>query len=209
MGDCCDHKSQELSKISKSHTPVLRAVLWINLVMFFVEMGVAKKVAYSTALFADSLDMLGDAFVYAMSLYVLGRGQKLNAFVSLVKGIVMMILGLGVMTEAIYRYSSPILPVANWMVATGSLAFIANLTCSLLLLKFRNEDLNMRSTWLCTRNDVISNLGVIVAAALVALTHTRYPDLVVGTVVAILVLQSAYSVIRESLRTLKHPVASR
>jgi len=142
--------------------------------------------------------MLGDAFVYAFSLYIIGKSVRWNAGVSMLKGIVMATFGIGVVVNAIQRYLAPTIPVAETMGVIGALALGAILTCAILLLKHRSDDLNMRSTWLCSRNDVIANFGVLVAAGLVALTGSKYPDLVVGIVIALLVLKSAFHILQES-----------
>lgn len=201
MDDCCSSKESELAELRERHGILLKVVLAINLVMFFVE-SIAGWLAGSTALFADSLDMLGDAFVYGMSIYALGRDIKWNARASLVKGVFMGGFGVWVIGQATYRFFTPGIPVAETMGLVGGLALVANITCAVLLLRHRNDDLNMRSTWLCTRNDVIANIGVLVAAALVALTQSKYPDLVVGALVAAMVLRSSFLILRESSQAL-------
>jgi Co/Zn/Cd efflux system component len=108
-------------------------------------------------------------------------------------------LGVGVLAQAGYRFYLSELPSAHWMGAVGSAALVANLICALLLLQTRNEGINMRSTWLCSRNDVIANLGVLVAAALVQWTQSSLPDLAVALIISGIVLQSAFGVVRESM----------
>lgn len=196
--DCCDAKKDELAELTQTHGTVLKLVLGINLVMFFVE-SAAGWLARSTALFADSLDMLGDSFVYAMSLYALSKGAQWGARVSVVKGAIMAGFGLWVLGQAVYRFVSPVLPSAEAMGSIGALALVANVTCALLLLRHRSANINMRSTWLCSRNDVIANLGILAAAGMVSWTGTRYPDLVVGALIAGLVLRSSFSVFKEAL----------
>ncbi len=202
MDSCCDDKACELAKIPADQRRVLVVVLVINLVMFGVE-GVYGIVARSTSLLADSLDMLGDALVYGFSLYAIGRSPRWNAGVSAMKGGIMSLFGIGVLVQAVYRFGSPGLPVAETMGWVGALALAANLTCAVLLLRHRNDDLNMRSTWLCSRNDVIVNLGVLAAAAAVALTGSKYPDLVVGVLISGLVLRSAAEILLESRAALQ------
>jgi len=188
--------------LQDKHSAMLKVVLVINLLMFFIE-SVAGWMSKSTALFADSLDMLGDAFVYGISLYAIKRGAAWGAKVSLVKGMIMLSFGVGVLSQAVYRFLSPVLPEAEWMGWVGGLALVANAICAVLLLRHRDDDINMKSTWLCSRNDVIANIGVLIAAGLVAATQSRYPDLIVGTAIAVLVLQSGYSVVRESAKVLR------
>ena len=198
---CCDSKSNELEQVAAKQSRVLWVVLFINLAMFFVE-GISGFMSKSLSLMADSLDMLGDAFVYGISLYVIGRSIKWNARVSMIKGLVMATFSVGVLANANQKFLTPGIPIAETMGIVGTLALVANFICAALLLKHRNDDLNMRSTWLCSRNDVIANLGVLGAAGAVALTSSKYPDLIVGIAIAVLVLKSAFHVLKESLRTL-------
>jgi Co/Zn/Cd efflux system component len=166
--------------------------------MFFIEV-VAGWLTHSTSLYADSLDMLGDAFVYAISLYVIGRGPVWSARVSLIKGMMMLLLGSAVLFQITSRFLAPVVPVAKPMGAIAVLALLANATCAMLLLRHRNDDLNMRSTWLCSRNDVLANVGVILAAGMVAATGSYLPDLVIGLLISGVVLHSGYGVVRDSL----------
>lgn len=202
MKACCDSKSSELEAIREKQGTVLKIVLLINLIMFFVE-AISGFMARSTSLLADSLDMLGDAFVYGFSLYAIGKTPRWGASTSLLKGSIMLLFGIGVLFEATRRFLSPETPVAATMGLVGGLAFAANVTCAILLMRHRNDDLNMRSTWLCTRNDVVANIGVMIAAAAVGFTQSRWPDLVVGVAISTLVLKSAYSVLKESISTLR------
>jgi cation diffusion facilitator family transporter len=204
MDKCCNEKSIELRALAVNQKRVLWAVLFINILMFLIE-GIYGLNAQSTSLLADSLDMLGDAFVYGVSLFVIGKTPRWNASVSLLKGIVMALFGLGVIAQAIYRFFTPSFPLAEVMGWVGGLALIANFVCAILLLKHRNDDINMRSTWLCSRNDVIVNLGVLAAAGAVALTQSKYPDLLVGVAVSALVLRSAFYILKESLGALRNP----
>lgn len=198
---CCDSETDELKVLAQCQAKILWTVLIINLAMFLIE-GIFGIIGRSVSLLADSLDMLGDAFVYGISLYVLGKSMRWNASVSWVKGFVMAAFGIGVLVNAVQRYFTTTIPIAETMGILGTLALVANFVCAALLLKHRNDDLNMRSTWLCSRNDVIANLGVLVAAGAVALTGSKYPDLIVGIVIALMVLRSAALVLQESTVTL-------
>lgn len=195
---CCDEKLDELAVLAAKQSKTLRIVLAINLVMFVIE-GAYGIIAHSVALLADSLDMLGDAFVYGFSLYVLGKSVRWNAAASLLKGAVMMLFGIGVFANAVYRYFSPSMPSSELMGIVGFVALAANVFCAYLLLSHRSDDLNMRSAWLCSRNDVIANLGVLVAAGGVAVTGSNSPDLLVGICIAALVVRSAFGVLKQSL----------
>ena len=201
---CCEAKAGELAGLRQSQGRVLKVVLALNAGMFLVEAG-AGVVSRSTALLADSLDMLGDAAVYGFSLYVLARSAHWKARAALAKGALMAALGLGVLVRAAVQALSGAAPVAETMGTIGALALGANLTCLLLLLRHRGADLNMRSTWLCSRNDVLANLGVLAAAGAVALTGSRWPDVLVGGTIATLFLTSAWGVLREALGALRGP----
>jgi cation diffusion facilitator family transporter len=202
MTDCCEDKSCEVAALRQNHARILKTVLAINAVMFVVEI-TAGTLARSTALTADSLDMLGDALAYGLSLYVLGKGARLNAFAALFKGGLMTALGLMVLGQALFRAFNPSLPVPETVGAVGLLALTANLVCLALLWKSRGDDLNMRSVWLCSRNDILVNLGVLVSAAAVHFTQSRWPDIGVGVLVAVLVLSSSWGVLRRAYAQLR------
>lgn len=193
---CCSDAACELTALRKRHAGVLWLVLAINGSMFVVEL-VAGLLANSTSLLADSLDMFGDASVYALSLFVLSRSERWRAGAALVKGGFMLVFGLAVLGQAVWRLWNPALPDATTMGAVGAIAFGANLACFALLYRHRGDDLNMRSTWLCTRNDVLANVAVLLAAGASWLTASRWPDLIVGSGIALLFLSSALGVLGE------------
>jgi cation diffusion facilitator family transporter len=200
MKDCCD--AAELAAKHSSQSRVLKTVLVINAVMFVVELSAGWH-ARSTALLADSLDMLEDALVYGISLYVLRKGIRWQARAAFIKGLVMLTLGIGILGEAVFKVFSGKIPEAHTMAWVSLLALAANVACLTLLLRHRGDDLNMRSTWLCSRNDVIGNVGVLFASAAVWKTATSWPDVVVGIVIASLFLYSAFDVLRNASRELK------
>ena len=202
MSSCCENKSCELETLRVTQSRTLKWVLAINLSMFFIEYS-AGILAHSTALLADSLDMLGDALVYGFSLYVLNRSQKWLAVSALFKGLIMLAFGLFVLAEAGYKIINPVLPTAELIGSIGLLALLANLVCLRLLWSHKTDDINMRSVWLCSRNDVIANSGVILAAGAVWLLQSRWPDIVVGLAIAILFLRSAWSVLSESITQIR------
>lgn len=176
---------------------MLKIVLCLNALMFVVEFSFGL-LSRSSALMADSLDMFGDAAVYGFSLYALHRGSVWRARAGLSKGLVMAVFGLVVIAQMIYRMVTGTLPEAAMMGIIGCLALAVNLVCLFLLYRHRADDINMRSTWLCSRNDIIANVGVLSASALVAYTQSATPDLIVGTGIAALFLKSAYEVITEA-----------
>lgn len=198
MDACCEVRTD----IPERQRHVLRLVLWINTTMFVVELG-AGLLAHSTALLADSVDMLGDAIVYAFSLYVVGRGIVWPARAALLKGAIMAAFGLAVVLEVALKIARGLVPDADLMGGVGVLALAANAACLALLWRRRGDDINMRSVWLCSRNDVVANLAVLVAAAGVHLTGSAWPDIVVGLLIAAMFGRSALDVIRAARRELR------
>lgn len=199
MESCCENKTDELARLRSKQGRVLYIVFAINAVMFFFEF-ISGWLAQSTALLGDSLDMFGDASVYALTLYALHRSARTRAGAALVKGVFMLLFGLVVIADAIRKSLLGVVPEAEWMGIVGLIALLANTLCFLLLYRHRSDDLNMRSTWLCSRNDLIANTSVIAAAALVAFTGTLWSDVVVGLALAALFLHSARQVLTEAWR---------
>ncbi len=202
MADCCNEKACEIDALRDRQSSTLKIVLAINAVMFVVEL-TAGLLGHSISLVADSLDMLGDALVYGFSLYVVTRSTTMKARAALLKGIIMAAFGLFVLGQAIYRIAFPQLPVYETIGAIGLLALGANSTCFFLLWRHRVDDINMSSVWLCSRNDIIANISVLLAAVGVWLTHSGWPDILVGFALAALFLRSALFVLREALKALE------
>ena len=207
MSNCCDDKSCEIAGMAQRHAHLLWIVLAINAVMFVVE-GTVGILARSTSLLADSLDMLGDALVYGFTLFVLARSARWQAGAALTKGLFMLAFGLAVLAQAAYRAFNPEMPSPLAIGVVGSIALIANLACFGLLYAHRADNLNMRSTWLCSRNDLFANVGVLFAAAGSYWFASHWPDLLVGTAIAAMFLHSAYQVCRDALRALRAPPAA-
>ncbi|MBW2421876.1 MAG: cation transporter [Deltaproteobacteria bacterium] len=203
MDSCCEAKAQELAVLRGRQRRVLTTVLVVNLSMFFVEFG-AGMLAGSTALLADSLDMLGDSFVYGFSLFVLHRSLAWRARAALAKGLIMAAFGAGVLLDSALTLRSGLPPLVPAMLGVGGLALVANAFCFFLLWRHRADDINLRSTWLCSRNDLIANTAVLVAAVLVAWSNSVLPDVIVGVCIAILFLRTSVSVLRESIAHLDH-----
>ena len=202
ISTCCEDKSCEITKLRESHGKVLWAVLVINAAVFFLG-GAAGLLAHSTALLADALDMLGDALVYGFSLFVLARSLRWQAGAALAKGSFMLVFGFGVLAEAIHKMLYPTMPDVAMMGIIGSIALKANLVCFFLLYRHRSDNLNMSSTWLCSRNDIIANFGVLAAAGSSYLLVSRWPDILVGGLIAILFLSSSVVVLRQSVGALR------
>jgi cation diffusion facilitator family transporter len=201
MDDCCEAKADELGEIRSRHVRVLWAVLAVNAFMFVAEFG-AGIVSGSSALLADSLDMLGDSFVYGFSLFVVHRSLTWHARAALLKGAIMALFGVAVLFEVAFKFRTAIPPEATIMAGFGTLALAANSLCFALLWRHRADNINLRSTWLCSRNDLIANTAVLVAAGVVAWSGSRWPDIVVGFGIAILFLRTAVVVLRESFAEL-------
>lgn len=202
MTDCCEDKACVVDALRQRQRSTLKTVLGINAVMFVVELA-AGLVAGSTALLSDSLDNLGDALTYGLSLYAVSRGARSKTKVALFKGGLILIAGIFVLGQVVYRLVVPTLPVFETMGAISLLALLGNGACLALLWKHREEDINMSSVWECSRNDIASNIAVFVAAVGVWLTRSGWPDLAVGLVLAILFLRSALRVLRDAISELR------
>lgn len=206
---CCDHGHENANAAAAS--PVYRRILWValavNLAMFAVEIG-AGLAAQSSSLLADSLDFLGDSANYGLSLFVLGMALHWRARASLIKAASMAAFGLWVAYVTIGHALAGTVPSAPVMGVVGALAFAANLGVAFLLYRWREGDSNMRSVWLCTRNDAIGNLAVLVAAAGVFGSGAGWPDYIVAAVMSGLALMGAFQVARHALGELREPQAA-
>ena len=197
--DCCNAPD-----LAATPPGLKRALLWViafNATMFIVEMA-AGSMAESQALKADALDFLADSATYAMSLAVLGLTLRARATAALIKGGSLAAMGLFVLGLTIWRAYTGAEPEAPVMGAIGLLALAANLTSVLFLLRFRDGDSNIRSVWLCSRNDAIGNVAVMVAAGLVWAIGSHWPDLVVAAGMAALFLHSATKIVLQASREL-------
>lgn len=202
MSGCDSCSADHIAKASQQQKRVLIIVLVINASMFFVEFA-AGLISHSTALMADSLDMLADAMIYALGLFALGRAEHWKNRAALTSGVFQMILGIGILVQPIYLISSNNLPDAFNMGVFGVLALVANSVSFLLLMAYREGDINMRATWICTRNDMINNVGVLIAAGLVYWLSSPLPDIIIGLIIAVIVMRSASGVIKEAWAALK------
>ncbi|HYE27645.1 MAG TPA: cation transporter [Allosphingosinicella sp.] len=197
--DCCHDKGQELERIAlhKDIRRVLVVVMMLNLLMFVLEFG-AGIIADSAALMADSVDMLGDGLVYGISLYALNRSLRWRAGMALAKGGFILVLGLGVIVQIILKIVWGQPPASDIMLIFGGMALVANLSCVGLLWPYRRHDVNLSSTFECSRNDVFANVGVLAAAVLVSLTASPWPDIAIAAIIAFLFFRSALRVTREA-----------
>lgn len=194
---CCQDKGCEVEELQKSQSKVLWIVLGINGVMFAIEL-IMGLIVGSVALLADSLDMLGDTLVYSFSIFAIGRALHWRARSALLKGGIMAAFGLGVLGQAMYKLFVPETPIAGLMALTAVVALITNCVCLYLLTRHRGDDINMRSTWLCSRNDIVANTGVILAAGATAFTSSIWPDLLISLVIVAVFLRSAFTVLTEA-----------
>lgn len=197
MAGCCSEDDANLQFMRQRQARMLWAVLAINAAMFAVEFG-AGWWAGSTALMGDSLDMLGDAMVYGLSLFVVAKSLRWKAVSAGVKGAIMLGFGILVLGEAIHKAASGFAPESSLMIGIGALALVANVLCLILLTRHREDDVNMRSSWVCSRNDLFANSGVIAAGVLVMITGSVWPDVIVGFAIAVLFLQSSVGVLRDA-----------
>ncbi len=201
MSGCCDSGCAADALVEKQRG-TLQIVLLINAVMFVVIV-VAAQLASSSALFADSLDNLGDALTYGLSLMVVASGAAAKAKVALFKGVLILIGALVVAGQVGYRLLEPSVPVFELMGMFSLLALAANTACLALLWRHRNEDINMSSVWECSRNDIATNISVFVAAGAVWFFDAGWPDLIIATGLVVLLLRSAARVISSSMAELR------
>ena len=193
-GDCC---GGDPARATQTERRTLFVVLVLNTAMFLAEFS-AGLLAGSTALVADSLDMLADATVYGLGLFALGRASHWRARAAFASGLFQLALGLGVGVEAGVKLFAERLPDTAAMGVFGVIALLVNGICFLLLSRYRDGDINLRATWVCSRNDIFGNLGVLLAAALVTWLDSHWPDIVIGLMIAAVVVRSAVRVVRES-----------
>lgn len=201
MSGCCEQNCVS-EALREKQRGTLKAVLAINAIMFVVIV-VASQVAKSTALFADSLDNLGDALTYGLSLMVVARGASAKARVALFKGLLILTAAIIVASQIIYRLMSPTTPIFELMGVFSLVALAANSLCLFLLWSHRNEDINMNSVWECSRNDIATNLSVFIAAGAVWIVGSGWPDIVVACGLTVLLLRSSMRVISSSIAELR------
>ena len=206
MAGCCESDCAA-EALREKQRGTLQAVLWINAVMFVVIV-VAAQYAKSTALFADSLDNLGDALTYGLSLMVVAGGVLAKARVALFKGCLILLGALAVAGQIVYRLIHPEVPLFEMMGIFSIAALAANSLCLGLLWRHRHEDINMSSVWECSRNDIATNLSVFAAAGGVWLAGSGWPDLLVAVALVILLLRSSARVISSAMRELRPSAAA-
>jgi cation diffusion facilitator family transporter len=199
---CCGHTAK-FDGLSADYQRRLWLVIAINAAMFAVEIG-AGALSGSQALQADALDFLADSMTYGMSLAVIGLSVQTRATVALAKAASLTVMALWVLGSTAYHVLVLGVPHAEIMGAVGLLALAANLASVLILVRYKDGDANVRSVWLCSRNDAIGNIAVMLAAGAVWLTGTKWPDLIVAALMAGLFLTSSTQILRQSLHEMRH-----
>ena len=201
MSGCCND-SFAIDNLRERQRGTLRIVLGVNAIMFLV-IAVAALYGKSTALLADSLDNLGDALTYGLSLYAVSRGAAVKAKVALFKGGLIFLAACAVATQVVYKIFVPGVPIFEVMGAFSLFGLAANSLCLYLLWRHRHEDVNMSSVWECSRNDIASNLSVFVAAGVVWLTGSGWPDILVALGLVWLLIRSSIRVISSAMVELR------
>lgn len=202
MKDCCDLSNGQTPPGDSSYRKVLWLCLAVNALMFATEI-VAGLLAGSLSLQADALDFLGDAANYGISLYVLGRSIRLRAYSSLIKSATMLAFGIWILVQAGYKILNGIPPEADVMGVIGFLALLANVFCFVILSRHSRDDSNRMSVWLCSRNDALGNVAVMIAAVATHFTQSFWPDLLVAIIMAMLAFSSSYRVIGKAIYELR------
>jgi Co/Zn/Cd efflux system component len=198
MSGCCDNNCS-IEALHERQRGTLKSVLGINAVMFLVIVAAALY-GKSAALLADSLDNLGDALTYGLSLYAVSRGAAVKAKVALFKGCLILLAACAVVAQIVYTLFVPSTPLFEVMGGFSLIGLAANSICLFLLWRHRHEDINMSSVWECSRNDIASNLSVFVAAGAVWFTGSGWPDMVVALAMVALLMRSAIRVISSAAR---------
>ncbi len=201
MTSCCDN-DQQGNVTDQRYRKILWIILLLNAGMFVVEV-IASWYSGSVSLLADAVDFFADAFNYAISLYVLDKALTTRAKASLIKGGSMGLFGLLVVGNSVYQATTGALPQAEVMGVIGLLALLVNISSAWMLYRFREGDSNRESVWLCSRNDAIGNVLVMLAAVAVAFTQSHWPDIIVAFVIATLFLRSTWRIYRSAINELK------
>lgn len=197
MSDC----GCEVELKDNQQKTVLYWLLAINASMFVFEIGFGW-LSESTALIADSLDMLADAIVYAIALYAVGKSIQHKANAALVSGYFQLGLGVLILMDIARRLYGESEPHSWFMIGVGMVALVANVICLILIRKHNNDEVHMRASWIFSANDVIANLGVVIAGILVMVLKQRWPDIVIGSIISMLILRGAYMILTDAKQEL-------
>jgi cation diffusion facilitator family transporter len=197
VADCCENKSCAIEAMKAKQSKTLKIVLFINVFLFCLTAfyGLATN---STSLLAESLDDLGDSVTYALSLYVVYKSNQMKAKVAFIKGCLILLGALFVLSQVIQHFFDNTVPIFEAMGVVALVALLLNLTCLVLLTKHREQDINMSSVWECSRNDILNNVSIIVAAILVWITNSGWADIAVGLILSLLLIKSSFKVLKTS-----------
>ena len=201
MANCCEDKSCAIDAMKVGQAQTLKWVLLINLALFALTASYGL-LANSASLLTESLDDLGDAITYALSLFVVYKSNRAKAKVALFKGLLILLGALFVLSQVIAHILNQSVPIFATMGAVAVIALLGNTLCLFLLTRHKNEDINMSSVWQCSRNDMMNNLAIIVAAVVVGLTHVGWADTLLGLVLAIYLIRSSIQVLKSSIAAL-------
>ncbi len=201
MGNCCN-KDEAVAGLRERQSSTLKIVLAINAVMFAAGLG-AGVYAGSSSVLSDSLDNLGDALTYGLSLYAVYRSSKAKAQVAFFKGGLILLAALVVLGQVVYKLTAPTAPIFEVMGVYSIFSLAANGLCLYLLTRHRTDDVNMSSVWECSRNDIASNVAVFVAAAAVWASNSGWPDIIIALGLMVLFLRSAFRVFAGATRELR------
>lgn len=203
MADCCENKSCALEAMKVKQSKTLKIVLLINIVLFCLT-AFYGWAANSTGLMSESIDDFGDAVTYALSLYVIYKSNQMKAKVAFVKGCLILLGAIFVLSQVILHIIDNTVPIFETMGTVAFIALLLNFTCFFLLTKYREQDINMSSVWECSRNDILNNVSIIVASVVVWITNLGWADIAVGLVLSLLLLQSSFRVLKSSYYQMKH-----
>ena len=181
---------------NKEQSKVLKQLLVINAVMFFIEI-ILGVIAESTALIADSLDMLADAAVYGIGLYAVGRSQLAKNHAAKMSGVLQISLGLIVIIDVLRRYFFGSEPDSVLMIVVGGIALVANLICLKLLSRHRDGEVHMRASWIFSKNDVVANIGIILSGVIVFWSQLAIADLIIGLIISLVVIRGGYDILQD------------
>jgi len=191
----------ECHQIAQSAMPerTLKILLYVNIIMFLAEL-IVGLLADSAGVLADSLDMLADALVYGSALYAMGKAERIKIFAARASGVFQVLLAASIFADAVRRAVFGSEPQSLLMLAVSVVALAANAYCFILLSRQRNREVHIEASWIFTRSDVVANTGVILAAMLVQVTQSRWPDLAVGAAISLFVLYSGFLILVQSAK---------
>jgi cation diffusion facilitator family transporter len=195
----------EIEIKDKEQSRVLVVLLGINAVMFIVEITLGI-ISESTALIADSLDMLADATVYGIGLYAVGRALSAKIRAAHISGVFQILLGALVLIDVLRRFVGGVEPESLIMISIGAVALVANIICLKLISKHREGEVHMRASWVFSKNDVIANLGIIAAGVLVYALESRFPDLLIGLAISVIVIRGGIHIFKDASKEIRNGV---